>query len=370
MNDGAFRRILVVVTRQIGDVLLTTPLIAAAHERWPQARIDVLAFAGTAGMLRGNPAVNEVIEAPARLGFAGAWQLVKRLYRAYDLALVAQPSDRAHLIALVAARVRSGLVPEAGGSNWWKKALLRHAVVIQGDRGSEHVVTEKMRLLAPWLVTLPAPRIVPPAAAALPPTVQSQLGPAPVVVHAPSMWTYKQWPLEHYRALVAGLLAAGQQVVLTGSAGARDQECVAALRGLGTAPALLDVSGQLDFSQLRALLDRAALYIGPDTSVSHLAAAVGVPVLAVFGPTNPQRWAPWPASARGEVRFARSIPIQHVGNVTLIQGSQACVPCGRAGCADHNDSRSDCLQSITAEPVLREALRLLARAAPPLRATS
>src|SRR5205085_502792 len=170
--------------------------------------------------------------------------------------------------ALVAARVRSGLVPEAGGSNWWKKALLRHAVVIEGDRGSEHVVTEKMRLLAPWLVTLPAPRIVPPAAAALPPTVQSQLGPAPV-----------------------------------------------------------------------------------------------------FGPTNPQRWAPWPASARGEVRFARSIPIQHVGNVTLIQGSQACVPCGRAGCADHNDSRSDCLQSITAAPVLQEALRRLTSSAEPLRAT-
>jgi heptosyltransferase-3 len=370
MKDVEFRRILVVVTRQIGDVLLTTPLIAAAHERWPQARIDVLAFAGTSGMLRGNPAVAEVIEVPARLGLAGGWRLLKRLLRRYDLALVAQPSDRAHLMAFVSARVRSGLVPEAGGSNWWKKALLRHAVVIEGDRGSEHVVTEKMRLLAPWVPTLPAPRVVPPAPAALPQRVQAQLGPAPVVVHVPSMWAYKQWPLEHFRALVAGLLAAGQQVVLTGSGSARDQECVAALRDLGAAPDLLDVSGQLDFNQLRALLDRAALYIGPDTSVSHLAASVGVPVLAVFGPTNPQRWAPWPASPSAEVRFARSIPIQQVGNVTLFQGTQACVPCGRAGCADHHASRSDCLQSITAEPVLRAALRLLAPAAARLRATS
>jgi heptosyltransferase-3 len=317
-------------------------------------------------MLRGNPAVSEVIEVPARLGFAGGWRLLKRLFRRYDLALVAQPSDRAHLFALVAARVRSGLVPEQGGSNWWKKALLRHAVVIGGDRGSEHVVAEKMRLLAPWGGASTALRVVPPAPADLPARLQSQLGPSPVVVHAPSMWAYKQWPLEHYRTLVAGLLAAGHQVVLTGSASPRDQECVAALRDLGAAPALLDASGQLDFNQLRALLDRAALYIGPDTSVSHLAASVGVPVLAVFGPTNPQRWAPWPA--RGEPRFARVVPIQQVGNVTLFQGSQGCVPCGRAGCEDHHHSRSDCLQSIAGEGVLQEALRRLAPQAQPLRA--
>lgn len=369
MKTPEVRSILVVVTRQIGDVLLTTPLVAAAHARWPAARIDVLAFAGTAGMLKGNPAVSQVIEVPARLGWAGGWKLLKRLFRRYDLGLVAQPSDRAHLFALLAARVRSGLVPEEGGSNWWKKALLQHAVPIAGDRGDVHVVAEKMLLLAPWVQSLPAPEVVPPAPGTVPEGIRSQLGDAPVLVHAPSMWDYKQWPLAHYRELVAGLLAAGHQVVLTGSGSPRDQECVAALRDLGRAPQLLDVSGKLDFPQLRALLGQAALYIGPDTSVSHLAASVGVPVLAVFGPTNPQRWAPWPAGAQGEVRFARSIPIQQVGNVTLFQGSQACVPCGRAGCEDHLHSRSDCLQSITAQPVLQEALRLLARAPAAIRAT-
>jgi heptosyltransferase-3 len=250
-------------------------------------------------------------------------------------------------------------VPEAGGSNWWKKALLRHAVPIAGDRGEVHVVAEKMQLLAPWVERLPPARVVPPAPAALPAEVQALLGARPVVVHAPSMWEYKQWPLPHYRELVAGLLAAGQQVVLPGSGSPRDQACVAALRDLGAPPQLLDVSGRLDFAQLRGLLDRAALYIGPDTSVSHLAAGVGVPVLAVFGPTNPQRWAPWPADAHGDVRFARVVPIQQVGNVTLFQGPQDCVPCGRAGCEDHLHSRSDCLRSIPAQRVLDEALRLL-----------
>ena len=173
------------------------------------------------------------------------------------------------------------------------------------------------------------------------------------------MWPYKQWPIAHFEALLNGLLAQGRQVVLTGSAGERDRECIAPLRVLASPPQLLDLSGQLDFNQLTTLLQGAALYIGPDTSVSHLAAASGVPVIAIFGPTNPMRWAPWPARAGAQELFARSAAMQQAGNVTVLQGSLACVPCGRAGCEDHRQSRSDCLVDIKPERVLNQALRIL-----------
>jgi heptosyltransferase III len=353
-------RILVIATQQIGDVLLTTPLIRAARERWPQARIDVLGFQGTLGMLRDNPDVQELIEAPHRLGWGGAVALLRRLWRRYDLALVSQPGDRAHVLAWAAARRRSGLIPEEGGSNWWKRRLLDHVVVGAGDRGSVHVTAEKLALLAPWLPALPPARVVAPPPHALPQDVQVQLREGAVVVHAPSMWPYKQWPLEHFQVLIRGLLAQGRQVILTGAAGVRDQECLRPLRVLGQAPQLLDLSGRLDFNQLAALMQRCALYIGPDTSVSHLAAATGVPVLAIFGPTNPQRWAPWPAQAEAGVVFQRAALSTTRGNVTLLQARLPCVPCGRAGCEDHRQSRSDCLQQITPERVLQEAARLLA----------
>lgn len=357
------KRILVIATRQIGDVLLTTPLIRAARERWPQARIEVLGFAGTLGMLRGNPDIDLLIESPARLGWRGFWTLLRQLWRSYDLALVTQPGDRAHLMGWVAARQRSGILPERGGSNWWKSALLLHAVRSRGDSGSQHVVAEKLALLAPWpSATDPLPRVVVPAAAALPDDLEAALRPGFLVLHAPSMWPYKQWPLAHFRELAVALLARGHQLVLTGSAGARDQECVAALRGLAAPPQLLDCSGRLDFNQLAGLLGRAALYIGPDTSVSHLAAATGVPVLALFGPTNPQRWAPWPAQPRARELFKRVALVQAEGNVTLLQGGGLpCVPCSKAGCEDHLQSRSDCLVAITPERVLEQALRLVAR---------
>lgn len=360
--ERSFDRILVVATRQIGDVLLTTPMIHAARRRWPQARIDVLAFEGTAGMLRGNPDVNDLIESPARPGWRGFWALVWRLRRRYDLALVTDPGDRAHLIAFIAAPLRSGIVPQEGRSNWLKKPLLHHAVTSAGDLGDVHVTAEKQHLLAPWIAPDgEPPRVAAPPAESLPPNVRQAIEPGAVVVHAPSMWPYKQWPMAHFRSLVSALLAQGTQVVLTGSASDRDQECVAALRDLAPSPRLLDLSGQLNFNQLVTLLRGAALYIGPDTSVSHLAAATGVPVIAILGPTHPARWAPWPARASAQALFARSAGVQHVGNVTVVQGRQDCVPCGRAGCEDHRASRSDCLDTITPEQVLELARKVLGR---------
>ena len=358
-------RILVIATRQIGDVLLTTPLVRAARRRWPQARIEVIGFAGTLGMLRGNPDIDQLVETPARLGWTGFWRLVRMLWRAYDLALITQPGDRAHLMGWFAARRRSGILPAGHGSNWWKRLLLDHAIVSAGDHGSGHVVAEKLALLAPWQDdTAGIPAVVPPPATPLPDDVEQALQPGFVAVHAPSMWPYKQWAPESYRQLVAALLARGHQVVLTGSAGPRDQACIAPLRDLAPAPRLLDVSGRLDFNQLSGLLARAALYVGPDTSVSHLAAAAGVPTIAVFGPTNPQRWSPWPAGAPMPVRFERRALEQTVGNVTLLQAGLPCVPCGRAGCHDHNQSHSDCLAIISAEKVVEAAL---ARLPPPQR---
>ena len=120
-REQDFRRIVIVVTRQIGDVLLTTPLLQAARERWPQARIDVLAFAGTAGMLHGNPDLDRLLEYPARLGWTGFRSLVRRLWRQYDLALVADPGEHAPLLAWLAAPRGRGGVAARGARHGVKR---------------------------------------------------------------------------------------------------------------------------------------------------------------------------------------------------------------------------------------------------------
>jgi heptosyltransferase-3 len=360
-RDDAFESILVICTRQIGDVLLTTPLIRAAKQRWPQARIDVLGFAGTLGMLEGNPDIDACIEVQAGSGWLDSLSLIRRLWRRYDLALVTQRSDRAHLYGWVAARVRSGLVPGDLSLGWWKHRLLDHAAVVNGEE--THVVVEKFHLLDPWLERPPAAvSVTPPGDVALPEDLQRALVARSVVVHVPSMWRYKQWPLAYYRTLIAALLADGLQVVLTGGRGETDQAQVAAMRDLGAPPALLDASGRLSLAQVASLLRRVALYIGPDTSVTHLAAACDVPVITMFGPTNPQLWGPWPQRAAADQPFERCLPdrSQRVGRVILLQGPNDCVPCSRAGCEHHVDSRSECLEGILPERVLAHARALLA----------
>lgn len=349
------KRILVIATRQIGDVLLTTPLIRAARLRWPEAKIDLLGLQGQLGMVAGNPDVNHCIETPARFGVADALGLAIRLWRRYDLALIAEPGDRAHILGWLAAPIRSGLMPGPNRSNWWKRRLLDHQVPLGGDLGNTHVVIEKLALLGPWsdpAVTSETPPVVPPAARPLPEDIASQLQPGFLVVHAPSMWAFKQWPIESYASVVRQLLVDGHQIVLTGSGSARDHECVSALTRLAPSQSLIDASGRLDFCQLRTLLERSRLYLGPDTSVTHLAAACGKPTVAIFGPTNPQRWAPWPTHALAPIRIHRSKSGQAVGNVCILQGRGSCVPCGKAGCDDHRDSLSTCLQAVSPAEVL------------------
>jgi heptosyltransferase-3 len=357
VRDADIRRVLVIATRQIGDVLLTSPLIAATRRRWPRAQIDVLGFAGTLGMLRGHPAVHEFIEVQPGSGWRQARALLPRIWRRYDLALVTQATDRAHLYGFAAAPLRSGLLPQRQSISWWKRLLAQHAVTIDDERTP--TVAEKLSLLAPWGVRPEGIEVDAPPSQELPAEIAAQLRDAPVVVHVPSMWRYKQWPLVEFAKLIEALLQRGHQVVLTGSHSKADQEQVAVVRHLGTAPSLLDVSGKLNLNQVAALLRRAALYVGPDTSITHLAAACGTPVVTVFGPTNPMRWGPWPQGATPVSPWERAQPRQQHGRVILLQAEQACMACGHAGCDDHHDSRSLCLEAVPAQRVIDECLGVL-----------
>lgn len=357
-RSASFQRIIVIVTRQIGDVLLTTPLIHAARQRWPDAVIDVLGFAGTLGMLRGNPDIGELIEVPPRASWRQSWPLIRRLWRRYDFALIAQYTDRAHLYGWVAARVRSGQVPAERSQSWWKRMLLRHAETVVG-KGYTHVVLDKLRLMAPWVDGTPAPVVQAPPAAALPAEIAAQLKPRYVVMQVPSLVRYKQWPVLHYAQVVTALAQRGHQVVLTGGPSERDKLLVGEVIAATANAPVVNAAGQLDFNQMSALLHKAAVYVGPDTSITHLAAACGVPVVAMFGPIDPQMWGPWPAHWPARQPYEVHAERQQRGNVILLQGPQACVPCNGAGCDKHNDSRSECLETMAPKRVLDEVLALL-----------
>ena len=361
-DDGTgdrFERILVVCTRQLGDVLLTTPLIRAARERWPAAAIDVLGFGGTLGMLRGNPDIGELIEVPAGSGWIASRRLLARLWRGYDLALIAQYSDRAHLYGFAAARRRSGQVTREAKS-WWKRVLLAHEVPM--DLAQSHAVVQKLRLLEPWGLPTAAALVAPPPAA-LPAAIAARLAPPYAVLQTPTAVAYKQWPIAHWRTLVAALLERGLQLVLTGAASDADRAVVAAVKADFDEGRVVDAAGALDLGEVGTLLRASSVYIGGDTSITHLAAACDVAVIALYGPINPRYFGPWPPNPTLEVPYVAHALVQRAGRTTVLQGSPPCVPCDRAGCLDRNDSASVCLMTLAPARVVAEVDCVLADAA-------
>ena len=126
----------------------------------------------------------------------------------------------------------------------------------------------------------------------------------------------------------------------------------------------INVAGALNLGGVAYLLSKASVYIGLDTSVTHMAAALGIPTIALYGPTNPVKWGPMPEN----ISFPCKSPYkrkgsQMMGNVFLLQGKGTCVPCHKKGCDRHRKSFSRCLQDIPSADVIEAVKTIMAKAA-------
>jgi heptosyltransferase-3 len=346
------KRILVITLRYLGDTLLTTPLISALKQAYPTAAIDVLLPAANTGMLEGNADINALIPLPNRPSFTRFIKLLLGLYKHYDLAISTQAGDRPTLCAVIAGRISIGFVPEESGKAWWKKQLLTHWLVFKRDH--DHAVLENLRFCALLGIT-PCFHLTAPQSNALP----SVFMPKPyVVVHALPQWQYKQWHTEGWLAVIDYFIQQDFAVALTGSSNPDEQHTIKQLVNQSASPTV-NVAGILSLGQLTTFIRQATLFIGPDTGITHLAAATGIPTAALFGPTDPKKWAPWPVNfAKNQAPFLKS-GIQKQDNVLLIQNQteKNCVPCQQEGCLRHRQSHSDCLEQLSAKTVI-DAIQL------------
>jgi heptosyltransferase-3 len=122
---------------------------------------------------------------------------------------------------------------------------------------------------------------------------------------------------------------------------------------------VIDTAGKLSIPQAGTLLRGAALYIGVDTSITHLAAACNTPTITLFGATPPTNFGPWPNGFIGDQPYQLRARSQTVGCVTILQGPGECVPCRKAGCQDRADSNSECLDLLEPSQVIDAAKQVL-----------
>ena len=374
------KKVLFIATRQIGDVLVTTPLISKARELWPDAEFHFLGYRGKLDMLKGNPDISKIIETADRPSFVEYLSLFNRLFQRYDLAIVTQPSDRAYLYGLLSAFRRVGVLgghPQGkdrmGSSktekqNAWKKFISMHNVTV--DYFAQHVIAEKLRLLTvfyknPNDLFKEAISVTPPLGEALTPLIASQLHQPYAVLHPGPLTAYKRWPLAYWQKLIEWLVQEGMQVVLSASPAKQDLQLnqdILSLLNQSDRKQVIDTAGKLSIPQAGALLRGAALYIGVDTSITHLAAACNTPTITLFGATPPTNFGPWPNGFIGDQPYQLRARTQTVGSVTILQGPGECVPCRKAGCQDRADSHSECLDLLEPSQVIEAAKQALRRA--------
>jgi heptosyltransferase-3 len=345
-------RILVITMRRLGDVLLTTPLVRALRRGIPGARVDVLVFRGTEGILFGNPDIDRVIAIPQRATAVEMARLIGQLWRRYDLAVSTQTGDRPTMLAAIAGRFRVGLVPnEAAG---WKQLALNIGVSADPDL---HRVVELHRLAGALGIDEP-PEVV------LPRLKAQQIAPRAryAVLHASPMYRFRRWTDAGWRALAQALHERGLAVVITGGPSATERDYLDQLWD-PVRPAVERTDGRLEWGELAQLVSGAAVYVGPDTSMTHLAAAAGCPTVAIYGPASPRGMGPWPVSGLGEP-WAHAGTIQNRGNVWVVQNPLPCMPCDLLGCERHLESHSQCLDELPASQVIHAVDQALGRAQP------
>jgi heptosyltransferase III len=336
----AHPRILVVALRRLGDVLLTTPLIRSLRRAWPLAKIDILVFSDTAAILDGNPDIDDVLSAPPRATAMQSLSLAAQLWRRYDLAVTTQAGDRPTFLAAIAGRKRVGPVENRLIGRIKKLLLDRHVPMGEGVHRVDDVLS-----LARLLGIAPVAEVICPR-----PVRRPDLLPAEsyAVIHAAPMFRYKQWHAKGWRDVASHLAGQGLAIVATGSAAEAERLY---LDDIWRGADIRRLDGKLTWPELTAALVGARVFVGPDTSVTHLAAASGCATVALYGPTDPRLWGPWPANGLDAPWDAAAVS-QRRGNVWLVQNPLPCQPCQNEGCLRHLQSYSRCLDELGPEPVI------------------
>ena len=340
-------RILLVKLSALGDVVQSLPVAMAIKAQDPAARVDWLVEPPAAPLLQGHPALERVIVSP-RKGPAGSlWQKAGRAVgfrRAlasvrYDAVVDLQGLIKsAILVSLCRSERKIGF---AGGKEPAAALALNERLpAYDPDR---HALLRYLDLLAPLGYQRPA-------------QVQFGLWPSAeeesvvdgllagwdqtrplILLHPVALWPSKLWPLERWVELTRLLVEAGVNVGVSGAAGdaAWGRAMVAGWAGAASAPR--DFTGRTDLRVLAALQRRARAVVSTDTGAMHLAAAMGAPTLALFGPTAPWRTGPFGAGHQ------------------IIRLGLECGPCFRRGCANPR-----CMNEITATAVAERVAEMLA----------
>jgi heptosyltransferase-1 len=336
------QRILIIKPSSLGDVVHALPTLAMLRSRFPSAHIAWLVKEQWSGLLERAEGLDKIW--PIQPGLKGWLAIIPQLR-----------AERFDIVVDLQGLLRSGVVG-------WLTGAARRIGFANAREGSVWLYSEKVPVALPDMhavdrYLLVAARLGAPSAGQPSPAFRLRRLPEDhkavadvlarhglsektrwIAINPFARWPTKRWPLESFAGVADRIQQQGWgRIVLFGGGGDKPQ-AQAMMQRMHTAA--VDVTGEMPIKLLPALLESAAVLLTNDSGPMHIAAAVGTPVVALFGPTNPARTGPYGS--------------RH----TILQHKIPCSPCYSRRC--HNVSHLECLVNISEDTVLaavRDSLR-------------
>jgi heptosyltransferase-1 len=355
-------KILLIRLRLIGDVVFTTPMLRALKRTLPDARLTYVVEPEAAAVVTHNPHLEDVIVVPHTRGWRRLrddFVLARRLRAArYDAVFDLHGGPRSSWLTwATAAPQRIGY--DIAGRRWHYTRTVHRP---RGLRPRHSVVNqwELLDALREWPGRPPDPSsdsvempVDPQADRRIAERLRdagTDASHSVVVIHVSAGNPFRRWPEAAFVRLIAALASgdARRRIILSSGPSDRlaaDRIAEAARAELGPSAAEQVLRfGEIDLSELRALVERSRLFVGGDTGPLHIAATTRTPVVGIFGPTLSARSAPW----RDPRLATESVEVEGL----------ACRPCEQRVC-EPGDFR--CLTRLEPEAVIAAAERALRR---------
>jgi predicted lipopolysaccharide heptosyltransferase III len=337
IDHSGIKKILIINLAFIGDVLLSTPVARALRRAYPEAKIDMLVIPLAAEIAKGNPYVNDVFVYDKKGKHKKIGELFKLIGQIrkqyYDMAIATNFASRGAMLAWACGiRYRLGYDIQHGG------LFLTHAV--RAVRlANRHEAENYLDVLEPLGISLEdtslALQIDPGDSKALHEKVTIDQGKPTVVICPIGSYPQKSWTISGFAELIRSITPACNCFLIGAKSDADKLKKINSAAGNSA----VVLAGTLSLGEVAALLAEARLLVTVDTGPMHIADAVGTPVVALFGPTDPQIWGP-----RG-------------ANATVLRHVVPCTPCwGKTECA-----QVECMTGISIQQVLSAVEQVVAR---------
>ena len=362
------KKILVIKFRHIGDVLLTVPAIRALKETFPDSGISVLVNSGTKDVLAGNPVIDELIVFDRAVkGLSAVKRYIKEIgflkgirSRDFDMSVDLTGGDRAAIVSFLSgARYRIAWNPGKKGFAG-KKFLYTHLADVDKQK---HIVLQNLEVLKHFSITTDNTDVdffIPEDARQSVKKIFKENNikdnDTIVHIHPTTRWFFKCWKDEYMAEVISWLIDKGIKVVITSAPDRKEMEMAkrilslvsslispeaglreGSLRHPSSLP--LDLCGKITIKELGAVSELSDLFLGVDSAPMHIAAAVKIPVIALFGATDENVWGPY---GKGHIVITKNLP---------------CKPCKKGMCQDIQ--LRDCMTAIKPDDVKEAVFKIL-----------